>query len=114
MDPRSGTLRELSLKQCVDIWGWNQKGVDEASLSPEEDAATISKIVIPPIPPKFKAFLSRRVNIYREIANMSKLGKHSNILQLLEVLEFVQDTKSTIFLVRVVCVPGGSITYVRH
>ena len=35
----------------------------------------------------------------REIQNMSKLKDHINVLKLDEVLELVQDTKSTIFLI---------------
>ncbi|DAZ92424.1 TPA: hypothetical protein N0F65_000208 [Lagenidium giganteum] len=64
---------------------------------------------IPHIPAKYKAFLLSRKTIYREIAHMHKLtgnsvsgqvgGGHENVLKLFDVLEFVQASKSTIFLV---------------
>jgi serine/threonine protein kinase len=102
-DPRFGGMRELSLTQCVEIWGWNPKTLDE--MSPEEEVPVaptnglpLSKIPLPSIPPKFAAFLKKRNEIYKEISNMSKLGNHCHILQLYDVLELVQDTKSTIFL----------------
>ncbi|CAI5708556.1 unnamed protein product [Hyaloperonospora brassicae] len=66
--------------------------------------------VIPSLPAKYRAFLQARKTIYREIAHMHKLtgnsvtgerigGGHENVLQLYNVLEFVQPSKSTIFLV---------------
>jgi hypothetical protein len=38
VDPRFGGMRELSLKQCVDIWGWSPDTEDE-KLSPEEEVS---------------------------------------------------------------------------
>jgi len=43
-------------------------------------------------------FVKNRQCIFKEICNMSKLNGHQNVLQLIEVLEYVQDSKSTIFL----------------
>eukprot|EP00753_Platysulcus_tardus_P013326 PLAT3662.20.p1 GENE.PLAT3662.20~~PLAT3662.20.p1 ORF type:complete len:464 (+),score=217.40 PLAT3662.20:149-1540(+) len=53
----------------------------------------------PAVPRKFLKFLRARASIYREIHSMSKLGRHENVLALDAVLEYVQDSKSTIFLV---------------
>ncbi|KAI9983511.1 hypothetical protein PInf_007542 [Phytophthora infestans] len=66
--------------------------------------------VIPNLPAKYRAFLQARKTIYREIAHMHKLtgnsvsgerigSGHENVLQLYDVLELVQPSKSTIFLV---------------
>ncbi|OWZ15208.1 CAMK/CAMKL protein kinase [Phytophthora megakarya] len=66
--------------------------------------------VIPSMPAKYRAFLQARKTIYREIAHMHKLtgnsvsgerigSGHENVLQLYDVLELVQPSKSTIFLV---------------
>ncbi|KAG7396367.1 hypothetical protein PHYBOEH_002348 [Phytophthora boehmeriae] len=66
--------------------------------------------VIPHLPAKYRAFLQARKTIYREIAHMHKLtgnsvsgerigSGHENVLQLYDVLELVQPSKSTIFLV---------------
>jgi serine/threonine protein kinase len=66
--------------------------------------------VIPSMPAKYRAFLRARKTIYREIAHMHKLtgnsvsgerigSGHENVLQLYDVLELVQPSKSTIFLV---------------
>lgn len=64
---------------------------------------------IPKLPAKYKAFLQSRKTIYREIAHMHKLtgnsvsgqvgGGHENVLKLYDVLEYIQPSKSTIFLV---------------
>ncbi|TDH72766.1 hypothetical protein CCR75_002535 [Bremia lactucae] len=66
--------------------------------------------VIPHLPAKYRAFLQARQTIYREIAHMHKLtgntitgerlgSGHANVLQLYDVLELIQPSKSTIFLV---------------
>lgn len=64
---------------------------------------------IPVVPAKYKAFLQSRKAIFREIAHMHKLtgntisGQdgtgHPNVLKLYDVLEYIQPSKSTIFLV---------------
>ncbi|CEG47120.1 camk camkl protein kinase [Plasmopara halstedii] len=77
-----------------------------------EDVIVINDVtyVIPSLPAKYRAFLQARKTIYREIAHMHKLtgnsvsgerigSGHENVLQLYDVLELVQPSKSTIFLV---------------
>jgi len=63
---------------------------------------------IPRVPPKFVKWLRSRRSIYREIANMAKLGAHPNVIKLSEVLELIQDSKSTLFLV-LELVTGGEL-----
>ncbi len=63
---------------------------------------------IPRVPPKFVKWLRARRSIYREIACHAKLGTHSNVIRLYEVLELVQDSKSTLFLV-LELVTGGEL-----
>jgi len=67
-------------------------------------------VTVPRVPPKFLRWLRARQGIYREIANMAHLGatRHENVVGLLEVLEYVQDTKSTLFLV-LELVTGGEL-----
>ncbi|GAB5034099.1 camk camkl protein kinase [Nannochloropsis oceanica] len=66
------------------------------------------RIHIPRVPPKFVKWLRSRRSIYREIANMTKLGAHPNVIRLSEVLELIQDSKSTLFLV-LELVTGGEL-----
>ncbi len=54
---------------------------------------------IPRVSPKFVKFLRARRSVYREIAAMAALDHHENILDLFEVLELVEDSKATLFLV---------------
>jgi len=65
-------------------------------------------VTLPRVPPKFLRWLRARQGIWREIANMAHLGRHENVVSLLEVLEFVQDSKATLFLV-LELVTGGEL-----
>lgn len=65
-------------------------------------------IDIPKVPIKFIRWLRARQNIYKEIANMAHLGSHPNVVGLLEVLEYIQDSKTTLFLV-LEMVTGGEL-----
>lgn len=56
-------------------------------------------VAIPAVPAKYSKFIESRQVMLREIASMSKLGVHPNVLRLEETLEFVQDSKTTLFLV---------------
>ena len=51
------------------------------------------------MPPKFVDFVRRRARIFREITNMRKISNHRNVIRLQGVLELLQDSKCTIFLV---------------
>jgi serine/threonine protein kinase len=56
-------------------------------------------VSIPRVAPKFIKFLRARRSVYREIAAMAALEHHDNVLDLYEVLELVEDSKATLFLV---------------
>ena len=43
-----------------------------------------------------------------------KIGSHSNVLELYEVLEFVQDSKSTLFLVLELVNGGELFDRIKH
>ncbi|KAG6614366.1 CAMK/CAMKL protein kinase [Phytophthora cinnamomi] len=87
---------------------------EQTQAQTQEDGEVVvvndAAYVIPSMPAKFRAFLQARKTIYREIAHMHKLtgnsvsgerigSGHENVLQLYDVLELVQPSKSTIFLV---------------
>jgi serine/threonine protein kinase len=120
-DPKYGTLREVPLPKCIEIWGWDGMGggsyddssaIDEVleKLSSLKHDVTVDGVTvsIPRIPPKYVKWLRSRRSIYREISNMRKLGSHPNVIKLHEVLELIQDSKSTLFLVLEV-VTGGEL-----
>lgn len=120
-DPKYGTLREIPLPKCIEIWGWDGMGggnyddstsIDEileklGSLS-SEILVEGSSVFIPRVPPKYIKWLRNRRSIYREISNMKKLGNQMNVITLHEVLELIQDSKSTLFLV-LELVTGGEL-----
>ena len=113
-DARYGGLREVPLPKCVEMWGWNPP---EAATDAEQAAAGAAAaasstartqveirgvmVTIPRVPRKYVKFIRGRRGIYREISSMAQLaeGGHTNVLKLQEVLEHVQDSKTTMFLV---------------
>ena len=112
-----GTLRCLPLRRCIEVWGWkitNSSG--DGDREEEEDSSSFNARVtdgtssVSPSsgrrkhnlrdpPDRFVKFLRNRQYVYQEIRNMSKLNGHPNVLSLMEVLEYVQDSKTSIFLV---------------
>mmetsp|Transcript_20402 Transcript_20402/g.24783 ORF Transcript_20402/g.24783 Transcript_20402/m.24783 type:complete len:929 (+) Transcript_20402:204-2990(+) len=83
----------LSLNTTEAAPGTGTQGIASAYKARE-------KVVnIPFVPEKYVCFLRSRECIMREIETMSKVGGHRNVLQLYKVLELVQDSKSTLFLV---------------
>lgn len=127
LDPRFSKLREVPLTHCVQLWGWDADinpprpgqatradtsnaavlGTPGPPLSPPTTGTPIAKVVkvrgvdvpIPTVPKKFVRFLKERRSIFREIASMSKIRGHPNCLKLEDVMELLNDSKSTIFLV---------------
>lgn len=104
-DPRTGAIRELTLPQCIEVWGAEVQAsltgletVDDA-LTHQEVQVKNQVLKIPKIPKKFIKFAHTRRSIHREIANMSGLDPHENVLRLEDALELVQDSKCTTFLV---------------
>eukprot|EP00588_Corethron_pennatum_P010347 CAMPEP_0194279516 /NCGR_PEP_ID=MMETSP0169-20130528/13972_1 /TAXON_ID=218684 /ORGANISM="Corethron pennatum, Strain L29A3" /LENGTH=1061 /DNA_ID=CAMNT_0039023951 /DNA_START=360 /DNA_END=3545 /DNA_ORIENTATION=- len=65
-------------------------------------------ITVPAVPPKYLKWLRQRRAATKEIRHMMRIGKHANVVTLYEVLELVQDTKSTMFLV-LELVRGGEL-----
>jgi len=65
-------------------------------------------IAIPAIPPKYIRWLKQRRIATKEVRNMMRIGRHHNVVHLYEVLEFVQDSKSTMFLI-LELVRGGEL-----
>ncbi|CAB1121407.1 unnamed protein product [Ectocarpus sp. CCAP 1310/34] len=173
MDPRYGSLVELPLPKCIEIWGlnprtdappsppppaaaaaaaasssacrspnaefshhdcWNENGMvggggfdmDGGGDSPggglsgggggrgafevQVDGMGVS---IPWLPPKYVQWLAQRRKVKREINNMGRVGGHSNVLQLLSVLELLQDSKSTLFLILELVTGGELLDHIR-
>jgi len=103
---RQNCLKDLSLNQCIQIWGSNPPGVSEDGDSPAEtatevlvDTTTGATVLVPRIPPKYADFVRRRDRIFREIKNMRKISNHINVIRLESVLELTQESKCTVFLV---------------
>jgi len=114
-DPHRGQLRELTLPKCIEVWGWTP--FDEQLSDEEIDKLNIGNTVIsiegasirlPKVAPKYVKWLRTRRSVCREMNNMLQIGEHPNIIDLLEVLELVQDSKSTLFLV-LELVNGGEL-----
>jgi serine/threonine protein kinase len=96
------SLRELSLNQCIEVWGSDPSSVGEeesgdASLEMVQSCDGL-KSYVPVVPPKYADFVRRRKRIFREIHNMRKIVRHKNVIQLNAVLELTQESKCTIFL----------------
>lgn len=65
-------------------------------------------IAIPAVPSKYLRWLRQRRSATKEIRNMMLIGRHKNVLHLFEVLEFIQESKSTMFLILEI-VKGGEL-----
>lgn len=180
IDPRNGSLRELTLTRCIEIWGHipfnatdiefddmmtaiervnagyppapfpafddvpGRIGTDKTDNTPSTRTNSDSEvegdltpvvfgkartglvraafservtvnckvlnayIAIPAVPSKYLRWLRQRRAATKEIRNMMLIGRHKNVLHLFEVLEFIQDSKSTMFLV-LELVKGGEL-----
>ncbi|CAH0473619.1 unnamed protein product [Peronospora belbahrii] len=106
-DPYTGHVRELTLPQCIQVWG-EQMSQSESNMDGQEthfaelyqEVQVMNQMIkIPRIPKKFIKFAHTRRSIHREISNMAGLEYHENVLRLDEALELVQDSKCTTFLV---------------
>lgn len=65
-------------------------------------------IAIQAVPSKYLRWLRQRRSATKEIRNMMSIGRHKNVLHLFEVLEYIQDSKSTMFLI-LELVKGGEL-----
>lgn len=116
-DPHRMQLRELPLTRCVEIWGMNPLNIEHINSEADMDKVNVSQqtvsvnnrsIRLPLVSPKYLKFLKSRQMVCREMSNMAQVGEHPNIVSLLEVLELVQDSKTTLFLV-LELVNGGEL-----
>jgi len=96
-------LRELTLPQCVGLWGSDFTSLKKLNM----------KTVFPSVPPKYVHFLCQREGICREVDSMRRVSGHTNVLELYQVLELKQDTKSTIFLVLELAAGGELFDRIR-
>lgn len=65
-------------------------------------------IAIPGVPSKYIKWLKQRRSATKEIRNMMMIGRHKNVVHLFEVLELIQENKSTMFLI-LELVRGGEL-----
>lgn len=70
-------------------------------------------VAIPWVPPKFVQWLAQRKKVRREICNMTRVGNHRNVVKLLSVLELLQDSKSTLFLILELVAGGELLDHIR-
>lgn len=107
-DASRGQLRELTLPRCIEIWGWAPLGsdrlppeiVEKKNLSGHSFVVSNTSVIqLPTVAPKYLRWLQSRATICREMNNMIHIGEHPNIVDLLEVLELIQDSKAVLFLV---------------
>ena len=102
---RQNSLRELSLNQCIQVWGTHHPHIGDDESSDDINSPTHAvnaagmHVIIPQLPTKFIDFIRRRNRIFREIRNMRKISHHVNVIRLDNVLELIQESKCTIFLV---------------
>jgi len=134
-DPNRMQLREVPLPKCVEIWGMNPLNVESNNEAEIEklNSSNVSVVIegvstrVPIVSPKYLNFLRSRQSVCREMSNMVRIGEHPNIIELLEVLELIQDTKTTLFLVlelvnggelfdrmKAGCVAGNTETFARR
>jgi serine/threonine protein kinase len=65
-------------------------------------------IALPSVPSKYLKWLRQRRAATKEIRNMMLIGRHRNVVHLFEVLEHIQENKSTMFLI-LELVRGGEL-----
>ena len=120
MDNKTDSLRELTLKMSMDVWGvnnsiWEERGYTTAGRRVTYTGSSSNNVrgggggrgtprsnspfFIPTIPSKYVEFVAKRREMYNEISNMVSVHGHNNVLELYEVLEDIQDSKATIFLI---------------
>ena len=88
---RQNCLKDLTLNQCIEVWGSNPSGVPEECASSDDPASMPMQeiktnssasgvIKVPLVPPKYADFVRRRWRLYREIKNMRKISTHCNVM----------------------------------
>ena len=104
-----------NLSQSASSSHTNNKGFDKNDpLASRRSGSTVycpalsAYIAVPAIPPKYLRWLKQRRLATKEVRNMLRIGRHTNVVHLYEVLEMVQDSKSTMFLI-LELVRGGEL-----
>jgi len=114
VDKRNGQKRELTLKQCMKIFGTYLDALEKLNKSTKRKVpALAATVTVPRVPEKYIGFLRSRQQMCKEICNMQKIRGHENVLELFEVLELVQDAKSTLFLVLELAAGGELFDRIR-
>lgn len=70
-------------------------------------------ITLPIVAPKYLKWLQMRQNVCREMGSMYLVGDHPNIIELRGVMELIQDSKSTLFLI-LELINGGELFERMH
>lgn len=103
-----------TLSSGSSTWG-SPRGVGESDpLASRRSGSTVfcpalsAYIAVPVVPPKYIRWLKQRRLATKEVRNMMRIGRHNNVVHLYEVLEMVQDDKSTMFLI-LELVRGGEL-----
>lgn len=86
------------------------EGTERGAFEVQVDGMGVS---IPWLPPKYVQWLSQRRKVKREINNMGRVGGHRHVVELLSVLELLQDSKSTLFLVLELVTGGELLEHIR-
>ncbi|CCI48819.1 unnamed protein product [Albugo candida] len=112
-DPTTQSLKELHLAQCIALW---KDEITEADAYNKciDTVMQHQRWNFPRIPRKFLKFLEMQRCIRREMAAMSRLKHHNNVLKLEEVLEFVEEAKCTTFLVLELATGGDLFDRLRN
>lgn len=114
---RPNTLRELPLTKCVELWQWNplnaemlsEAELEKINIDKSKTATHLGRTYkLPIVSPRYLKFLKSRQLICREMHNMARIGGNANIVDLIEVLEMIQESKATLFLV-LELVTGGEL-----
>ncbi len=102
---KSNSMKELSLNQCIQIWGADPVEVGDDDNGEDDSTQEIiqgkfgPKFILPVIPTKYSDFVRKRRRILREIRNMRKISSHVNVIRLEGVMELIQESKCTLFLI---------------
>eukprot|EP00605_Chrysophyceae_sp_TOSAG23-4_P000508 GSChrysophyteH1.ASY1.ANO1.570.1 assembled CDS len=101
---KDGAIYELGNYLGGGASGSVYQAVDTHNSPTEDDEKTVAVKILNP----YLGWLQTRQSVCREMLNMKKIGMHENIVALHEVMELIQDSKSTLFLV-LELVTGGEL-----
>jgi serine/threonine protein kinase len=99
------------LTQSKRLFLFSNSGIYRAASTPRKTVfceELHAYIALPAAPSKYLKWLRQRRSATKEIRNMMLIGRHRNVVHLFEVLELIQETKSTMFLI-LELVRGGEL-----